>query len=130
MNEPYSKGINNATKSQLSVKTFTHDAIRIASVLNRHRIYYTLEWTVPRYGEYTNGGILKTYSLDILVHDPRYETVAIEVEGAGSSSKDNDKRDAYLSTLGIRVLHVDNKVSGDEVLVRLNGSFRKKESLP
>ena len=107
-------------------KTFKSDAIRIASALAKAKIDYSLEWQVPRYNEYTRGGTLKSYYLDILVCDPRYETVAIEVEGEGSSSRDNLKRDEYLSTLGIRVLHVDNKTKGDEVIVRLNGSFRRE----
>jgi very-short-patch-repair endonuclease len=105
-------------------KAFKHDAVRIASALNKAKIDCTLEHEVVRYGEFKNGHPL-SYVLDILLIDPRYQSVAIEVEGEGSSSKDNDKRDAYLSTLGIRVLHVDNKIKGEEVIVRLNGSFRR-----
>ncbi len=105
-------------------KTFKADAIRIAGALAKAKIDYSLEWVIPRYGEFKNGHPL-SYVVDILVMDERYEPTAIEVEGEGSSSKGNDRRDAYLSTLGIRVLHVDNKVRGEEVIVRLNGSFRK-----
>jgi very-short-patch-repair endonuclease len=106
-------------------KTFKADAIRIASALARAKIDYSLEWVIPRYGEYRNGHPL-SYVVDIMVLDEKYVPTAIEVEGEGSSSKDNDKRDAYLSTLGIRVLHVDNKTKGDQVIIRLNGSFRKQ----
>jgi hypothetical protein len=105
-------------------KTFKGDAIRIAGALAKAKIDYSLEWVIPRYGEFKNGHPL-SYVVDILVMDERYEPVAIEVEGEGSASRDNLKRDGYLSTLGIRVLHVDNKTKGDEVIARLNGSFRK-----
>ena len=108
-------------------KTFKSDAIRIASALNRAGIFYSLEWVIPRYGEYRNGHPL-SYVVDIMVLDWRYKSVAIEVEGEGSSSKENTKRDAYLSTLGITVLHVDNKVKSEEVVVRLNASFRNPET--
>jgi len=105
-------------------KAFKKDAVRIASALNRAHIACTLEHEVVRYGEYKNGHPL-SYVLDILLIDPRYDTVAIEVEGEGSSSKDDYQRDWYLSTRGIRVLHVDNKVKSEEVIIRLNGSFKK-----
>ena len=106
-------------------KTYKSDAIRIASALNRFYIFYSLEWCIPRYGEFTKDGYPKSYYVDIMIMDERYVPTAIEVEGEGSSSRDNEKRDAYLSTLGIRVLHVDNKTKGEEVIARLNGSFRR-----
>ncbi len=118
------------TMSAHRVGTFTKDAVRIASALNRAKIACRLEHEIIRYGEFTKDGKQKTYSIDILVCDPRYESVAIEVEGEGSASRDNDKRDQYLATLGIRVLHIDNKTSGEQVIIRLNGSFKWKEGLP
>lgn len=105
--------------SDFRVGTYTRDAVGIASALNTARIAIILEHTIIRYGEYTKSGNPKTYLIDIMVVDPLFRPVAIEVEGEGSSSKDNDKRDAYLSKLGITVLHVDNKTPAAEVLKRL-----------
>lgn len=124
MSEPYRKGLS-PLASQHRKPTFTSDAVRIASALNRAGINYQLEHEIVRYGEYRNGHPL-SYVLDILVMDERYRSVAIEVEGRGSASRFNDKRDQYLSTLGISVLHVDNSVEGDEVVIRLNASFRSQ----
>ena len=102
--------------------TFTKDHVRIASALNRAHIDCQLAHTVIRYGEFKNGHPL-SYSIDILVIDPRYKPVAIEVEGGGSSSRDNLERDAYLGSLGISVLHVDNKVPASDVIAHLISWF-------
>ncbi|MDE1854502.1 MAG: hypothetical protein KGI38_12260 [Thaumarchaeota archaeon] len=128
--EPVKHERNNRTLTIGEIRkpgTFTSDAVRIASVLNRAKIACTLEYSFLRVGEFTKDGRPKSYTVDILLLDPRFVPTAIEVEGDGSASRDNEKRDAYLATLGLRVLHVDNKTKGEEVIIRLNGSFRKQE---
>ncbi len=96
-------------------KTFKGDAIRIASALAKAKIDYSLEWVVPRYGEFKNGHPL-SYVVDLMVLDERFKPLAIEMEGEGSSSKDNTKRDQYLNGLGITVLHIDNRTPSEKVV--------------
>jgi very-short-patch-repair endonuclease len=74
------------------------------------------------YGEYRNGHPL-SYWVDILSVDPRFKSVAIEVEGEGSSSRNNRERDAYLGKLGISVLHVSNKEPSENVITWLKQNF-------
>ena len=117
----------NSTLGSVNRGAYTKDAVRIASALNRAQIACQLEHTIVRYGEFNARGQQKTYSLDILIIDPRYRPVAIEVEGEGSASRDNDRRDRFLAGLGIAVLHVDNRTAGKDVIARLDGSFRRVE---
>ena len=63
-----------------------------------------LEYPVVREGEFTKDGKQKGYSIDILVG----KWLAVEVEGKGSSSADNDERDEYLSMHKFRTLHIPN----------------------
>jgi very-short-patch-repair endonuclease len=50
----------------------------------------------------------KTYTADIVVVDPRFVPTIIEVEGKGSNSADNEKRDAYFKVAGYELIHVSN----------------------
>ncbi len=99
-------------------KTFKSDAIRVAGALAKAKIDYSLEWPVLHVGRFKNGHPI-TYYLDIFIIDERYKPVAVEMEGEGSASRDNLERDHYLSSIGITVLHVDNRTKGSEVLERL-----------
>ena len=69
--------------SEHNVKTFKKAAVRVASALNAAGIGCELESPVLREGEFTSEGRQKFYSVDVAVKDPRYETVAIELEGLG-----------------------------------------------
>ncbi len=100
-------------------KTFKGDAIRIASALAKAKIDYSLEWPVLHVGKFKNGHPI-TYYLDIFIIDARYKPAAIEVEGEGSASRDNLTRDQYLASIGITVLHVDNKTKGEKVIEAIN----------
>jgi hypothetical protein len=106
--------------------TFTKDATRIAIGLNKFKIACRMEYEVIRFGEFRNGHPL-TYSIDILVVDSRYRPVAIEVEGEGSSSKNNDARDAYLGSLGLSVMHVPNSTPSIKVIEQLDKFYRKNQ---
>ena len=103
------------------------DAVRVAAALNKAKIACCLEWMIPRYGEYTDSGALKSYSLDILLIDPRYQNVGIEMEGDGSGSKDNPERDDYIKRLGITLLHFKNGTPSQSIIDLLNADFRRKD---
>ena len=51
------------------------------------------EWEFLRWNEYMGSGMLRSYRADIVVVDPRYDDGIIVIEGSGSASKDNEKRD-------------------------------------
>ena len=117
------------TTAAWQAKTFKPDALRVGNALNKAGILYTLEWREPRYEKdgspiLNRDGRPKFYSVDILVHDHRFELVGIEMEGDHSASKDNQDRDDYLRGLGIWVLHEDNRVPAEKVLEDLQ-HFRK-----
>ena len=125
---PYERNHRTRTLSENNPKAFRKDAVRVAAGLNRAGIACSLEYEIIRYGEFNSRGIQKTYHLDVFVHDPRYLPVSIEMEGEGSGSRDNLKRDAYLGKLGIAVAHFANKTSSQEVIGWLDKSFKKPET--
>ena len=123
--KPYSG--RSKTMSESTSKTFTRDAVRIAAGLNAAGIGCELEYIVPRIGEYAANGQEKFYSVDIRTKDPRYEAVAIEMEGRGSASKDDARRDEYLMSHGFKgVLHYPNSTPVSEVIHDLDEHFKRE----
>jgi hypothetical protein len=112
--------------SEHNVKTFKKDAVRVAAGLNAARIDCELEYLVPRIGEYAANGQEKFYSVDVAVKDPRYEAVAIELEGRGSASKDDLERDEYLLSHGfVAVLHYPNSKRSEDIIADLKRDYLK-----
>ena len=122
--KPYSG--RSKTMSESTSKTFTRDAVRVASALNAAGIGCELESPVLREGEFTSEGRQKFYSVDIAVKDARFETVAIELEGRGSASKDDLERDEYLLSHGFAaVLHYPNSKRSEDVIADLRRDYLK-----
>ena len=112
--------------SEHNVKTFKKDAVRVASALNAAGIGCELESPVLREGEFTSEGRQKFYSVDVAVKDPRYETVAIELEGRGSASKDDLERDEHLLSHGFAaVMHYPNGKRSEDVIADLKRDYLK-----
>ena len=112
--------------SEHNVKTFKKAAVRVASALNAAGIGCELESPVLREGEFTSAGRQKFYSVDVAVKDPRYETVAIELEGRGSASKDDLERDEYLLGHGFAaVLHYPNSKRSEDMIADLKRDYLK-----
>jgi hypothetical protein len=89
---------------------------RAMAILNRLGIPFRAEAGFSR-GEFNSRGQPLWYYVDILCYPDKPYQFAIELEGDGSSSKDNPKRDAFFRKLGLPVLHIDN------ALVRHETSF-------
>ena len=122
--KPYSG--RSKTMSESTSKTFTRDAVRVASALNAAGIGCELESPVLREGEFTSEGRQKFYSVDIAVKDARFETVAIELEGRGSASKDDLERDEYLLSHGFAaVLHYPNSKRSEDIIADLKRDYLK-----
>ena len=122
--KPYSG--RSKTLSESTSKTFTRDAVRVASALNAAGIGCELESPVLREGEFTSEGRQKFYSVDIAVKDPRYETVAIELEGRGSASKGDIERDEFLLSHGFAaVLHYPNSKRSEDIIADLKRDYLK-----
>jgi hypothetical protein len=97
-------------------------------ILNQLGIRYLSEWGFPRWNEYRGNGSLRSYTADIVVVDHRYHNGVIEIEGGGSASKDNEKRDQYFTELGLWVEHLANeKVQEGEILKLLDCHKREDE---
>ena len=112
--------------SEHNVKTFKKAAVRVASALNAAGIGCELESPVLREGEFTSEGRQKFYSVDVAVKDPRYEAVAIELEGRGSASKDDLERDEYLLSHGfVAVLHYPNSKRSEDIIADLKRDYLK-----
>ena len=106
-------------------KTFKKDAVRVSNALNQVHIDNTLEYLIPRDGEYNRDGKPKFYSIDVLVHDPTFELVGIDMWGKGSASEDNPKRDAKIKAEGICLLHFKNSTKSESIINLLESEFRK-----
>ena len=112
--------------SERNTKTFKKDAVRVAAGLNAAGIGCELESPVLREGELTSEGKPKFYSVDIAVKDARFETVAIELEGRGSASKDDLERDEYLLSHGfVAVLHYPNSKCSKDIIADLKRDYLK-----
>ena len=123
---PYIRNHRTRTLSENNPKTFTRAAVRVASALNAAGIGCELESPVLREGELTSEGRQKFYSVDIAVKDARFETVAIELEGRGSASKDDLERDEYLLSHGFAaVLHYPNSKRSEDVIADLRRDYLK-----
>lgn len=96
--------------------TFRDDALRINTALNNAGIANRMEEMFKREGETTQGGKPKIYSLDVYVCDTRFPNIGIELEGKGSASKDNEKRDRFFKDAGVMLFHFPNDINADIVV--------------
>ena len=111
---PYVRNGGFLALSQVNVGTFKPDAVRVANALSKAGYAVDLEYEVAREGEFTKDGIQKTYHVDVAIQSPK---IAVEMEGKGSASKDNIRRDGYLMSHGFKaVLHFPNKTPSDKVV--------------
>lgn len=104
--EPYSKGLSE-TGSSHRVPTYTESEQLFSSALSAHKVNYRTQEIFEREGEMTKDGKPKIYALDFFLLDKK---VGIEIEGAGSSSKDNPERDAFFGSRGVAVAHLSNEL--------------------
>ena len=111
---PYVRNGGFLALSQVNVGTFKPDAVRVANALSKAGYAVDMEYEVVREGEFTKDGIQKTYHVDVSIQSPK---IAVEMEGKGSASKDNIKRDEYLMSHGFKVvMHFPNKTRSEEVI--------------
>ncbi len=104
--EPYRRGLSE-TASSHRVTTYTKSEELFASALSVYGVGYRTEVAFEREGEKTEDGKPKVYVLDIFLID---RNVGIELEGEGSSSKDNAERDAFFRSKGIGIAHLSNEL--------------------
>jgi hypothetical protein len=101
------------------------DAHNLAlAILSENHVRYLAEQVVQCFGYFDNQGRPISYKVDILVNDPRYSSGVIEIEGEGSNSKGNDRRDNHLAMQHLWVEHVPNK-EAKNVMVYLGKHKRK-----
>jgi hypothetical protein len=130
--EPTKRERNNRTLTIGDVKksgSYTMSHTSMMAYLNRQGIRFLSEQEFIRPNEYRANGSLKTYTLDILITDPRFKNVAIEVEGKGSASKDNERRDAFFLQRNIDILHFGNKDRHEAILSALE-HYKLPEGFP
>jgi hypothetical protein len=85
--------------------TFTEPVVAFANALQGAGVELRLEEPFPREGEFTQDGKPKFYSADILLLK---RPVIIEGEGRGSSSSENEERDAFFKERSYAVVHLSN----------------------
>ena len=120
---------SNPGMSQLTTKAFTKPAVRVMAGLNRAKIGIEGEQEYVRPDEFRKDGKPKTYTVDIVVKDSRFKKVGIEIEGKGSASKNNERRDWFLTGSGkgpqlFDLLHYPNSVKVKEIISDLERSYR------
>src|SRR5438128_2281091 len=84
------------------ISQFTPKSVKLASILENGGVPVKIEDNgIEREGEFTSDGRQKGDFPDIIA----YDRIVCEVEGAGSSSKDNPERDERLRKKGYIVRH-------------------------
>lgn len=97
------------TLSEARRSAHTPAAQRLEVAFSRYpQLNPSFDFTEFKRQEWTKDGKQKTYRPDIFLPDLK---IAIEVEGIGSSSLDNDERDAFFREQGIKVIHVPNQMA-------------------
>lgn len=86
---------------------YTEAHVSLLNALTKRRLNCRSEVAFERPGELTSEGQPKTYQSDIVVED----RVIVEVEGEGSSSRDNEKRDFFFKEQGFVVKHIPNDLA-------------------
>jgi hypothetical protein len=132
---PYAKGTSPSLKDN-NPSQFTHEQVTLMTALNRAHIAYEGEFyvaveayrcpkcgtqyvdpVIPTWDKEANGRkceddgqVLEqmTERCDIYVQTKAGFAVTLEVEGSGSSSADNPKREKLLADKGVRTAHVSN----------------------
>ena len=106
------------------ISSYTEDHRRAMIILTQLGVRSLAEWEFPRWNEYRGNGTLRSYTADIVVVDPRYFNGILEIEGEGSASKDNEKRDRYFERLGLWVNHLENEKVGKDEILAVPGSHK------
>lgn len=94
-----------AKSDQTKKGAYTDPQLTLGAELQRRRIpvEYEVEYPIPN--RKTVDGKPISYKVDILAD----KTLAVEVEGNGSSSSNNPERDQFLKKQGLQILHVPNE---------------------
>ncbi len=93
-----------STLSEHRKSTYTDPHVMLLNALVKRGLKCRSEVAFERPGETTKDGHPKSYQADIVVEDK----VVIEVEGEGSSSKSDAKRDEFFKDKGLPVVHLSN----------------------
>ncbi|SRR5712692_6142555 len=89
---------------------FTDSHVKVLAYLNQLGIYYKAEEVVHCLGAFDERGRPISFKVDVLVNDIRYAVGVIEVEGKGSNTAGDEKRDGLLKNHGIMwIEHLPNK---------------------
>ena len=75
---------------------FTDSHVKVLAYLNQLGVSYKAEEVVHCYGFYDGKGRPISYKVDVLVKDLKYGVGIIEIEGKGSNSLGNEKRNFHL----------------------------------
>lgn len=86
---------------------YTAAQITFGNALAKLGLQVEFEQEFLREGEFNREGKHKSYVVDILVN----RTIAVELEGEGSSSKDDNIRDQFLKAKGLAVIHLPNELA-------------------
>lgn len=92
--------------SKHRVSTYTQAEQLFAGNLSYWHVKYRTQEPFVRAGEFSSGGMEKTFVADIFLPD---KNIIIELEGSGSASADNPHRDDYFKEKGISVVHLRNE---------------------
>ena len=96
-------------------------------ILNQMGMRYLSEWAFPRRSEYRGNGPLETYTAGLVIVDSRFYNGALGIEGSGSASKDNEKRDLHFSGLGLWIEHLANESMGEEEIQAALGRHKRAD---
>lgn len=127
--KPYSKGLSPSLKQNL-VGEFTRSHTALVEALQYLRVPFKTEWRVPvqkwscpkcheQYGDMAEAEAVcprdkapleqVQFKCDIFIQTNAGFAVSLEVEGEGSSSRDNEERERLLQQQGVRTAHVPNE---------------------
>ena len=76
--------------------SFTDSHVKVLAYLNQLGVSYKAEEVVHCFGAYDSKDRPISYKVDILVNDAQYGFGVIEIEGKGSNTANNKKRDEIL----------------------------------
>ena len=103
---PYDKGLS-PLQSQHRQTQGTPAETKIMNTLNFYGIDYKYQQIFKREGKFNGQGIEKSYVADFVLS----HKIILEIEGEGSSSKDNEERDDFFRRLGYILIHIPNFIA-------------------
>src|SRR2546422_7600065 len=94
-------GLSERQASTFRKGSFTDSHVQVLAYLNQLGVSYKAEEVVRCYGFYDGKGRSISYKVDVLIRDLRYGGLGIiEVEGKGSNTANNKRRDDILLASG------------------------------